>query len=130
MRTHAVLAIALTACVACPACSPAGTKSSRNETTSIDEAPSLPSALVPPVTMDDSRWLEGLWLGCHAIIPEYDAAWADHRLDEDDLKLVAAAVAREHAADPEGKTCRYTRSVPPVMARSRTRRLPELIGFE
>lgn len=123
---RAVLAIAMTACAACSS----GDTGSDADVGGTSVPTSLPSALVPPVTMDDSRWLEGLWLGCHAVVPEYDAAWADHRLDIADLKVVAAAVAREHAGDPDGRTCRYTRSVPPVLARSRTRRLLNLIGVD
>ncbi|RZM29699.1 MAG: hypothetical protein EOP67_38140 [Sphingomonas sp.] len=122
MRILPVIAIA----IAMTACAPSSDETAGTITPS---ETSPPDPLVAPVTMDDVRWLEDLWLGCHAVMPEYDAAWADRRLDEDDLRTVAAAVAREHEHDPEGRTCRYTRAVPPVLERGRLQRLLGMIGM-
>lgn len=89
----------------------------------------LPDPLIGAVGMEDVRWLENLWLGCHAVMPEYDRAWADHRLDEDDLTVVAEAVAREHAKDPEGRVCRYHHALPPVLRRTRLDRIKDALGI-
>jgi hypothetical protein len=88
---------------------------------------SLPEALIRPVDVTDSIWMEDLWLGCQAVRPAYDRAWSDHRLDTGDMRAMADSVAVAHASDPEGRTCRYSQPLPPSLRRGRFARMRDAV---